>query len=81
MYSRTLMIFIIFQRFSIFAVAGDYRLPLRILETNVLNRLQPVKALVGVGDKVGGAVIHQHFSSMIVNFKLNLIHGVYRLRL
>ena len=72
MHSRTL---IIFQRFSIFAVSGDYRLPL--LETNVLNHLQPVKVLVGVGDVVGGTVIHRHFFSMI----MNLIHGVYSLLL
>ena len=56
MHLRTL---IIFQRFSIFAVAGDYRLPL--LEANVLNHLQPIKAFIGVGDKLGGAVIYQHF--------------------
>ena len=72
--SRTL---IIFQRFRIFVVAGDlYRLPLWLLETNVLNHLQPVQALVGVGDVVGGTVIYTHFFSVI----LNLIHGVYSLR-
>ena len=64
----------IFQRFSIFAVPGDYRLPL--LETNVLNHLQPVKALVGVGDVVGGTVMH-----LLCPMIMNLIHGVYSLRL
>ena len=36
MHSRTI---ILFQRFSIFAVAGDYFLPLGILETNVLKHI------------------------------------------
>ena len=53
MHSRTI---ILFQRFSIFAVAGDYFLPLSILEINVLKHFQPVQALVGVGDIVGGGV-------------------------
>ena len=43
------------------------------LKNNVLNHSQPVQALVGAGDVVGGAVIHCHFCSIIVN----LIHGVF----
>ena len=46
-----------------------------LLDTDV-HLLQPVRALVDVGDVAGGTVPHRHFAQRILDFT----HSVYRLQ-